>query len=416
MDKNEFNKAYNLGNLDKDLFKKIDAEKVAISEIVGKPKRNLIEIFKRFFSNPFYAISFVIFVTLLILAIIVTFNSPYDAESAIVSNLPTNDVIYNLPPSWSPMLSQSRVVPQDLQTQISLIQSAFPELDLQYVITTATANQTTATWNAYVLIQGMVMRREAALVAAYPGAIAGIGNAAAYQIKEASLLTSYFGTDLAGIDVWTRTGVSITNSLGLAFLVSTITMVIGSGIGIYLGFHVGTWIDTLLLRIIEIFTLLPVLVFFVILTAAFGTSFWALVVSLIFVGWADPVRTARLYTIILKDREFVVAAQSIGASKTRRIIYHILPAILGKLINVYVLSIPGIIFLVSSLAFLGFFNDPNAANLGNVLRRAATPTQFEANLWALLLPAGALLLITLSLQFVAVGFHDALDPRLGKAK
>ncbi|WAM00983.1 ABC transporter permease subunit [Mycoplasmopsis felis] len=93
---------------------------------------------------------------------------------------------------------------------------------------------------------------------------------------------------------------------------------------------------------------------------------------------------------------------------------HALPGIIGKIATSYVSSIPSIILSISSLAFLGFFKTNKDINLGQII--SAASSEAGSNFWILLLPSLILLSISVSLHFIALGVHDALDPKVIKTK
>ncbi|PAK21132.1 hypothetical protein CJJ23_03650 [Mycoplasmopsis agassizii] len=417
MDNKEFNRRYKLGNLTAVDFQKIDIEQNKISELIGKPKKNSIEILKRFFKNPFYSAMFFLLLIILAFVIIAPLVSTFSATEKIIAN--SSEFFTNgLPPASNPMIVDRQISTTNLTSinRLYELYNQYYNFPLPESRSGDVIGETLATYNAYDVLRLQLLSNAVETFTLANSNTAP--NAEQFnnilQTVNAYNLNSILGTNKDGLDVWTRTWIAAGQSLGVAFLVSTVTTMIGVFVGIYLGFHVGKWIDTIFLRTVEIFQLLPQIVFFIILVSLLGTNIWSLTLSLILINWADPISGARFWTIIMKDREFVVAAQAAGASKMRLIIFHILPSILGKLFNSYVLRIPSAIFLISSLAFLGFLNDPTDPNLGNVLSRAIN--DYSNNIWVLVFPGLILLSVTISLQFVAIGLHDALDPRLERSK
>ncbi|MCU9934300.1 ABC transporter permease subunit [Mycoplasmopsis felis] len=169
------------------------------------------------------------------------------------------------------------------------------------------------------------------------------------------------------------------------------------------------------MRLIDIFSAPPTLVWLLLFVSLFGTTDTTLAFSMIFVGWVGFVARTRLFIITVKDSEFITASKSVGASKTRLIYKHALPGIIGKIATSYVSSIPSIILSISSLAFLGFFKTNKDINLGQII--SAASSEAGSNFWILLLPSLILLSISVSLHFIALGVHnDALDPKVIKTK
>lgn len=164
------------------------------------------------------------------------------------------------------------------------------------------------------------------------------------------------------------------------------------------------------MRLIDIFLSLPELIWLLLFVSIFGTNSYALIGALVITGWAGPVSTTRMFIITVKDEEYIIASKSVGAKTSRQIFYHALPAILGKIATNFVRRIPSIIMSVASLAFLGFFNENNDISLGQLLVESIGDAQ--KNIWILVLPATILLCLSLSLHFIALGVHDALDPKV----
>lgn len=106
------------------------------------------------------------------------------------------------------------------------------------------------------------------------------------------------------------------------------------------------------------------------LGSIFGVNFWSLFTIMVVLGWVGPFYTTRSYIIMAKDREYVQAAKSIGASKLRLVLSHALPAILGKVLYTAVVRIPSVVFSVSSLAFFGLIEESNSYNLGVIINTA----------------------------------------------
>lgn len=382
MNHKKFNEKYKL-KVDLNAFKfSTNSNSVGLLQLVGKPKKNIFEITKRFFTNTYSVIALVVFLVVLMMAIIIPFTSPYLGDVPITNQ----NAIFNggLPSSSEPIKTQiftnsQRQLFQDIQTQLGDGKTFIISENLLGF------NQWEITYNAYDLLS---------------------------FTNNGQTFNSILGTTSNGFDIWTRSWAATIQSLALAVLVAIINTLIGVSLGIYLGFNFGKPIDTFFERVLEIINSLPNLIWILILVSVIGTEFWQLVFVLVLIGWSGPVSEARRFAIIIKDSDFIIAAEAIGASKKRRIFVHLLPHVIGRLAISFVQRIPSIIFLVSSLSFLGFLTNPANLNLGNVLVQSLG--EFSNNPWTLLLPSIILLVLTLSLQFIALGVHDAIDPQLRK--
>lgn len=232
----------------------------------------------------------------------------------------------------------------------------------------------------------------------------------AEELAKIPRLNTLLGTSETGYDIWTTTWYASWKAIRVALLVAIVQTVIGVSIGAFLGFHAGKMVDTIGMRIIDIIQSLPELIWLLLFVIILGANETTLIIALILVGWSTPVSTTRLFIITVKDEEYIVAAKSVGSSTARQVFVHALPAILGKIATNFVRRIPAIILSISALAFLGFFKEKDDVNLGQMLIDALP--QVSNNFWILLLPSLILLTLSLSLQFVALGVHDALDPKV----
>lgn len=390
------------------------------NNIAGKPKILAVEIIKRFFKNPVVVLATLAFLALILTSVIIYFTSPYLAAQRIDANSQEKlTFIKSLPPlfdaheiSFDTLKIKSYNVIVDSEyyqylrdagyglsfnTEYSASGSQFIEYNAYDFYTTnrifTTINQDH--WNSLVSDSDKI---------AY---LQELGQAV-------PKLKTYLGTTENGYDIWTTAWVGVIQSMKVALIVASIEFLIGVTIGAYLGFHAGKWIDTVVMRIIEIFQSPPSIIWLLMFVSIWGTNDWVLIGGLLFVGWTWPIGTTRMFIITVKDEEYITAAKSIGASTPRQVYLHALPAIIGKLAMNFVRRIPSVILSVASLAFLGFFKDDNSANIGKFM--IDNISQSELNPWLMILPASILLVLSLSLQFIAVGVHDALDPKIVKAR
>ena len=219
----------------------------------------------------------------------------------------------------------------------------------------------------------------------------------------------FLGTDDVGRDVWARLLYGGRTSLMIGFLVAIPAGIFGGIIGSISGYF-GGWVDSLLMRLVEIFFSIPTLPILVTLSSYWGANIWNIVGLLVFFGWAPTARMIRGLVLQIKEYEFIEAAKAIGCSNSRIIFRHILPNTLAILIVQITLKVGGAILSESTLSFLGLGVDPSEPTWGNMLSNAQN---FMWNAPHLVIWPGMMIFLTiLSFNFLGDGLRDALDPKL----
>lgn len=368
-----------------DLFKFVElSDSIRSISLTGKPKIAVLDIIKRFCKNYVAMVSLFIIVTICFFGLLAPIISPYSATKP--ASEVSLDWIVNMPPSYSPIVTE--IVSNNIFEEIKKVNDANQSLNIIKTYQQL-GGEWMITYNKYLLV--------------------------AHLTSSSTSLHTLLGTNNLGIDIWTRTWVATRDSITLAFLVATTDAVIGITIGAILGFNAGKWVDTIFTRVIDVIINIPTLIWFLMLITIVPTiNQFTLYLILISVGWVYMVNNTRLWIITVKDQEFIMASKSIGASKKRQIFVHALPTIIGKLSTNYVRRIVIVIISLSSLTFLGFLPTTGSPNLGTLLQEARS--QFEKNIWILLLPSTILLFFSLSAQFIANGLHDALDPQVVRGR
>jgi peptide/nickel transport system permease protein len=230
-----------------------------------------------------------------------------------------------------------------------------------------------------------------------------------------------FGTDTVGRDIFKRTvyGGQISLLIGLSAVI--VEVFIGVLIGAIAGYY-GGWIDSLLMRFTEAMFNIPQL--FLLLVMAkffggkippiemFGRSFsGSVIVIIVIIGltsWMYLARIVRANFLSLKEREFVLAAHTIGTSNASIIFKHILPNSIAPIIVSGTLSVANAIISEAYISFLGLGVQPPTATWGNMLEGAYN--YIESAPWLWVFPGSLIVLTVLSINFVGDGLRDALDP------
>ncbi|WP_369085716.1 ABC transporter permease [Metamycoplasma spumans] len=423
-----FNKKYKINEELAQKFAFItDKERQQSSSIAGKPKKMSIEIVKRFFKNPVVVISLVVFLSILLLSLLIP--SPMFTDYIPNKELYNSELIRSLPPYSTPVVTRPLETTSGIWERLSYISGKMNENEqykkfMEYVFSTPRdfsyepiegTPLLRVTYNTYSLAIADTLNAYIAKV--------GLDNITEAQVAEFVktqrdfLSNVLLGTTSFGYDIWVTAWYATWKAIKIALIVVTLQALIGVSVGAYLGFNAGKLIDTISMRVIEIFLAPPTLIWILIFVSITGVNENALILALTIVGWPGFVGVTRLFIITVKNEEYITAAKAIGASSGRQIFVHALPAIIGKVATSIVKSVPGVILWTASLAFLGFFRVQEDTNLGQMLIQASSET--GSNIWILLLPALILLFLSLSLNFIALGVHDALDPKVmskGKKK
>ena len=213
----------------------------------------------------------------------------------------------------------------------------------------------------------------------------------------------HIGRDMLSRMIW---GSRVALIVGL--LASSIAVVIGVTVGAAAG-YLGGWVDSLLSRLVDTLMAYPLLVLLITLAAVLGPSIVTVVVIIGLTTWAQYARVVRADVLSLREREFVLAAQALGASTARIVFRHVVPNVLGPVIVLASLGVGGIILLESALSFLGLGAQPPTASWGGML---ADGRAFILIYPQIAIAPGVMISLTvLAFNLVGDGLRDALDPR-----
>lgn len=228
-----------------------------------------------------------------------------------------------------------------------------------------------------------------------------------------------FGVDPLGRDVFARVLYGARVSLLVAFVATGLSMAVGVTLGMVAGFFRG-WVDMAISRVIDVLLAFPILLLALGLAAAcslghgcFGgllkPGLVVVIFVIAFVNWTYIARIVRGQVLSLREKEFVEAARSLGASNQRIIFREILPNLVAPIIVYSTLIIPQNILFEAALSFLGAGVQPPTASWGAMLADATS--SFDTAWWYMVFPGAALLITVLAFNLVGDGLQDALHPR-----
>ena len=231
------------------------------------------------------------------------------------------------------------------------------------------------------------------------------------HFREAPSAAHWLGTDAAGRDVYARLVYATRISLSVGLVSVGISVFIGTVLGAVAGYY-GGWVDTLLMRITDIFLCFPSLVIILVVVALVGPSIYNVMAVIGLLSWPSVSRLVRGQFLSIRQVDFVTAARCLGAYDRQIIFKHIFPSALSPIIVNATFGIAYAILTEAGLSFLGLGVQPPTASWGNMLLDAQSLTILENMPWLWAPPGFAILITVLVINFIGDGLRDALDPRM----
>jgi peptide/nickel transport system permease protein len=229
------------------------------------------------------------------------------------------------------------------------------------------------------------------------------------EVKQAGGSSKYLlGTDKVGRDVLSR----IIHGSRISVIVAGIAIFISGAIGATLGItagYFGGWVDSLLMRLVDISLSIPIILMALVLVTALGASYETIVTVLVIFLWAQYARQARGETLTVRVQDFIARARVAGASDARIMLKHIFPNVFNSMVVLATLQVGFVIILEASLSFLGAgIPRPNPA-WG--LMVADGRELIISSWWVSLFPGVAIMLVVMAMNLLGDWLRDRLDPK-----
>lgn len=244
-----------------------------------------------------------------------------------------------------------------------------------------------------------------------------------YSVKDKNLAPSaehWLGTDKLGRDIMLRMMLAGRISLTVGVVATGISVVIGATLGALAGFY-RKWVDTLIMRIADIFLAMPSLPILIIMGAVLSdlkvepeNRIYFLMLLIGVLGWSSLSRLVRGQILTLREQEFMQATEALGLRDRRKIFRHLLPNTVPIIIVSATLGVAGAIIYESALSFLGIGVVPPTPSWGNMISAANNMIDFNKRPWLWIPPGMCILITVVAINLIGDGLRDALDPKMKK--
>lgn len=219
--------------------------------------------------------------------------------------------------------------------------------------------------------------------------------------------TDQFGRSLLGLLLW---GARISLAVGL--LAATLSVAIGTLVGVIAGHH-GGWFATTLMRVTDWFLVMPALVLAIVLATVMSRGLWTVVIAIGVTSWPTTARLVRAQTLAVESRPYIERAKALGGGHGHIMSRHVLPNVMPLVLAQTTLGISTAILTEATLAFLGL-GDPTVVSWGGMLQDAREAGAVSSGHWWYLAPPGvAIALVAVAFTLCGRAVESVLNPKLG---
>lgn len=220
------------------------------------------------------------------------------------------------------------------------------------------------------------------------------------------------GTNDIGQDILSEIIYGTRTSLVMGVLSACVALIIGTTVGLTAGYF-GGYVDTVLMRIVDVILVIPMLPLMILLAAFLGPSFWNIIIVIGILSWANPARVIRAQVLTIKNKGYIESVKVIGGKSRYIILKHIFPPTLSIIISQLILMSSRAILMESSLSFLGL-GDPTQKSWGIILYYAQSRSAFLSDAWVWwILPPGLLItMLVISFSYIGNALEQIVNPRL----